>query len=835
MNRSGEHSLVYRELSRHARPTRVITAFEDAGSGWEHSALRMFENYSLTWGGARALLVPVDEEGGAHEALWPLIEIFDADIWAVYNRTIRDFRLADPDGFESWLQARIADRVETQGCTPDEARAVLTADYTLDELDGGCELSDSLFAEIMCRTAPALSDDLLHISCFTADVTPAYPLMDVSELRPLPNQVAVMDTSSLPLALRVLIAMRCGGVASRQQRRLEDAGIATENVAVGPEELEELLALCWRGMYDPPGLVLATDALATPRLATTTADAIPGKHVYAVPSGLSLLGCSVLQRLGPWRSGTPLTLVLGSTADDFAYALALDRCGLPAWWVPDPASLGDDSIAPRMLNTLARSITMERLPLEKTGQGNGVEVCSLSMPSEEVRSFCTELPDAGSGIWGLEVRETARAKTPERRIELVAFTHHANEPLDEPFRHETMLRPVPAAPPTALTSNSPLRFSWWVDVEDHERQIPNRTALGDLLLAEPKPTDPLVRSGRDGISYHSLRGGVLRAGEPLGQLLARPRLRFPEASAVFRHLFEHAGFKIDESNTGRYRRLTTDLWGGFDELHQDLANDATRTLLKAWTSTKPSGVAPGFWDRRRRYLSLDDASRASRIAADDLRTVLDGYLSRGILRRGLVLKCSHCLNATWYPLDDISQSFTCDRCRTETAITEPSWSADHRKGDPAAEPTFYYALAEVAYQALRLNADVPIRALGAIRTRPTENIQQTTDSIVSMADQRFELDLLALVDGHIIIGEAKEGGSLKSKAGNEVPWLNALADIAEAITADGVLFATATTWKPKTLERINEVFSSRRIETRIVELGPEAGSGIGGTSHRNGG
>ena len=632
VNQSEEHPLVYHELSRHVRPARVISAFEDTGRDWGHSALRMLENYSLTWGGARGLLIPVSNGGSVHEALWPLIEMFDADIWAVYNRTLRGCRLADPDRFESDLQGWVADWVERNGGTPEQARLMFTTDYQLDSVDGRLELSETLLDEIKRRTAPVMLRDQVDAYYFGADITPGYPLMNVCGLRPLPDHVTVLDTSGLPPALRVLIAMKCGGLGPRQLDQLEDADIAAEHVAVGPDDLDELLALSWRGKHDPPSVVLAKDAASASRFA---ANRTSDTHVYAMPSGLSLLGCEVLQRIGSWQFGTPLTVVVGSTADDFAYALALDRCGVPAWWVPDEASLGDDSISARMFDVLAWSIRMERQPLESSGQGKGVEVCSLSIPRDQLRAFCTRLREAGGGIWGLEVRDAESATVPAQRIELVTITHHANEPLDEPFRGERMLRPVPAALPTAVTSATPLTFSWWVDVEDRGRQLPNRTALHDLLLAEPAATRPLIRSGRDGISYHSLRGGVLLAGEPLRQLLARPRLRFPEAATVFRHLFEHAGYEIAESTTGRYRRLTTDLWGGFDELHKDWADDSTRALLKSWISHERSGVTPGIWNGYRRYLSLDDAVSASGIGADELRTLLDRYLRSGILSRGL--------------------------------------------------------------------------------------------------------------------------------------------------------------------------------------------------------
>jgi len=816
VNRDDERRLVYRELSRHLRPARLITAFENSERDWEHSALRMLENYSLTWGGAGALLVPVSGNGVIHEALWSLIEMFDADLWAVYNRTLRHVLLADPAGFDSWLQAKVTDMVETHGVAPEQARATFTAAPRLDAVNGRHELSDELLGEIRRRTGPVLFPEDLHVGYFGTDTTPSFPIMNVCDLRPLPLSVRVMDTTSLPPVLRVLIAMKCGGLAPRQQDQLERANVAVEQVQVGLDDLEELLMLSWRGKHDPPRVVLDPTALPTGRLA---ADETSDRRSYAVPSGLSLVGCEVLSRMHPGQYKTPLTLVVGSTADDFAFALALDRCGGPAWWVPDPASIPDESITRRVLSTLAWAIRLDRQSAEQTAAGSGVEVCSLSMSSDGVRDVSEQVRALDGGFRRSAIRHTDQPTLPPRRVTLITVRGHVNEPLDEPFRGDAMLRAVPALLPTAVNSTTPWKFSWWVDVEDSQCRIPNRSALQDLLHADPDPSSPLIRSGRDGICYHSLRTGAIVAGEPQQQLLVRPRLRFPDAATVFRHLFERAGYEMEESAAGRYRRLATELWGGFDEIHNDWTDDSTRALLQAWISTDSSGATPGIWDDTRRYLSFNDAVNTSEINIDDLRSLLDGYLTRGILSRGLVLKCSHCLNTSWYRLDDLSQSFTCSRCHQRATITEESWSADHSRGDPAPEPTFYYGLAEVVYQALRHDADVPIRAIGALRSKPTEVIQQATDSIVSKAGKPFELDLLALVDGRILIGEAKKGNRLESTATRERRWLNDLADIADAITADEVILATATEWRPNTQKYVSEVFASRRIRPLIIELG----------------
>ena len=153
MNQNAEHDLVYRELARNIRPPRVITALEHLVEGWEYPALRMLENYSVTWGGAGGLLIPVTAEGSVHEALWSVMEIFDADLWAVYHRTLRDHMLSDPGTFEQRLHEEALGRVQRHGETVESARAMLTADHVLNETEGQFRLSPELLEQITRRTA----------------------------------------------------------------------------------------------------------------------------------------------------------------------------------------------------------------------------------------------------------------------------------------------------------------------------------------------------------------------------------------------------------------------------------------------------------------------------------------------------------------------------------------------------------------------------------------------------------------------------------------------------------------------------------------------------------
>ena len=340
--------------------------------------------------------------------------------------------------------------------------------------------------------------------------------------------------------------------------------------------------------------------------------------------------------------------------------------------------------------------------------------------------------------------------------------------------------------------------------------IPSPRCLNELVTAEQKVVTCIARSSREGISYYSHSRGLVLGGSALEQMIERPRLRFPSVGSVFRHLLDSAGYTMSESSEGRFRRLTTDLWGGRESLHSDIIHEGTFPLLSAWLSQEPSGEAPGVYTSRRRYLSLTDAVDASEMTTDETRRVLDRYLERGIIKRGHCFKCRHCLSFDWYALEEISQSFRCHRCSTETPIVSSSWIG-------ADEPDYYYDLAEVVYQAFRNNVEVPSRALARLAENSRSFDEMPNVEIKNDNGDKIELDLWALVDGRIVIGEAKSGERIKEGAAKEREWLARLANMAEAITADEVVFATAATWRDQTRTRIEAAFQNHRAKARSME------------------
>ena len=56
------------------RPTRAAVAMRN-DAAWEQHVLRIFEVFSLTWGGAHDVIVPVDGNGGVNDYVWAGIEL----------------------------------------------------------------------------------------------------------------------------------------------------------------------------------------------------------------------------------------------------------------------------------------------------------------------------------------------------------------------------------------------------------------------------------------------------------------------------------------------------------------------------------------------------------------------------------------------------------------------------------------------------------------------------------------------------------------------------------------------------------------------------------------
>jgi len=781
----------------------VATVVPSIARDWEPAVMRMLENYSISWGGIGNVLIPVDETGSMHKAFWPLVEIFDADLWAGYTSTYRGFQLSNPDGFRQWMDREARKVTRKHGGGIAKAREMLTRDHVMTHPASPWPPPVALADAIRRRTSPAIEHERLNFSMYRADGPPGHRIVDVRDLEPLPKRIRVLDTHRLPTSVQLAVATRCGGLAPSHMKSLVDAGVTVEVVPVEDSDLGVVLRYAWFGPPSGPFRYLGRDS-SRPKAAFEE-----DEFLQTTPlAGLSAIGSTQMWRWAPDQEELPVVVVVGSHADDFCYALALDRCGIPTVWLPEEFATGDNEVSEQVRQALA--IGVHAGPRDWDDRRKVLR--SLSMSTSRLVDVATRIKSA-SWLSELELEVVEEISLPPYRLSVILDPGCYDDPLEEPFIGDAMARTVPAAIPSAVRSDDPWKLTWWSEVNDPQRPLPSRSALNGLVVADNESWRATARCGRDGISYFSHTMGLVLAGATLQQMSERPRLRFPTAQAVFERLFTGAGFSVQESPAGKFRRLTTELWGDLASLAADLSNPERFALLRGWLSTSRSGADPGvFTGGRRRYLSLTDVMLVSGLASEDARLVLDGYLTRGIVRRGLVLKCGHCLHFEWYDLEEIGQSFSCRRCRASTVLTIKTW----RMG---AEPTYYYDLAEVVFQALQGNVEVPVRALASLQ-RDARSFAETPEvELVDVSGAKIEIDLLAIADGRIIVGEAKTGDKLQDTAKAESAWLGRIERLASAVVADEVIFATAApAWRPPTLARINLAFRDAEPTTiRILE------------------
>lgn len=801
------------------RPARVAVRM-GRYEGWEHSALRILEVLSVTWGGAHAVVITTDDDGTSHEQLWAAIELYDPDIWVSHVLTFRGYQLRDPEGFDRFVEAEAKSFAEKSGDDVERARSQIRDTFMDNHATSTWMPPEALWERTRERVAPYWDRDYGHPEVLKEDELPSGLLVDMTQLRPLPDEILVPQTDSLPLTARVLIASRWGALSPTARTRLTERGVQVRDVRIPEDELSNVLQACWGGhLWSGTELRRAlAEALGRdpeherPSVDTTEFD----EHG---PFAMSMAGLGTFVRPLPLRSDWPLVVTVGDAADDFALALALDRCMGPGLWVP-PDVLGSDTV-----KALAAALNSTRVREDRNRE---IHLTSCSLDESRLEELANELNEA---LWTdtERVSPSMPAPLPPRRPLTVMDNQRSGSIEDEIFVGDTTGRGIRAQLPTGVEPTGPMHpLSWWNDVSSGGHQLPTRWPLNEHIVARAGSWKSRARVTRDGLSFCSHGLGFISAGQRLEQIVDSPRLRFLDAKSVFEILAAEAGLSLTESSAGRYASQTTTLWGGLSPLIEDLQVPVVRQILDAYQSTARSGKEPGNYIPDRRYLSHGDLSRVTE-ASPHLTDILDRFLRSGIVRRGLCLACPQCLYFGWYDASDVGRLFRCWRCRTETVV-----DSTVLKGG-GAEPTWYYALAEVVYQADRHNFSVPVLALHQVAEKAHSVLGMTEHKVTfppgegaAEADE-VEIDLWGIIDGRIVLGEAKSSSQLDSSSDERKKKAWRLRRAAEALTADTVVLATAQdSWAPSAEAAIDEAFDGTRcnvelltgVDPHLVRAGP---------------
>lgn len=792
---------VYKQVLLNVRPPRLAIAFP-GGSGWETPAQRLLEGFSRIWGGAGNVIFSVGEDGEVHPAVWRVLKRYDADRWGYYAPTLCGRQMANPEAFDAWLDREASTWAEKNGGTVVAARELLTADHLLH--DPLCGPPDARADRILREMAPdARSKEQVFDVVFMADADPG-PHVGPARTAGV-DRLRLPAIGDLPVPLQLLIRGRTGDLAPTHRDELVQAGVEIEDTPVDGAHLSTLLAMAWVGHGDDSHELqravmsrLTGEKQEVPAIAND-------RYLSETPLANSVAGCGLYHVWHPDWDERPFVVVAGGSAEDFALALALDRCYSTAAWLPttlddDHAGLARDALA-RVLYDAARPPRKRRLLLTST-----------SLAETELTAVVAAL---NAEVWGrnlsLEVVDSSSIPLlPPQRL----FEHHrfGREEHLVPFVDDVLAGHLPPVIPAGPETPPPESLTWQIDVHIEGFNPPPRWCLNQAIQDAPALPEAM-RAGSDGPSYRSTRMGLVMAGSIPEQRVTRPRLRLPTASEMVELLAKAAGLTAKPSATGKFTRGMTEIFGGLDDCASALREPTSDALLNGYQSAASSDEAPGVYleSISRRFLTLTDVATLAGVSAEQARTTVDQLLERQVLNRGLLLSCERCSHAAFYPLAQVSQTFTCSRCGATASIVQQRWKK------PVAEPHWYYALDEVVFQALHLDGWDVVQALAKLRQQARSFLWTPQTEFYEGEHRRGELDILAIADGRVIVGEAKKGDRLGDTARAERQAAARLLGLAEALTADTLVLASRTTWSQRTRDVIAEAVGSKDIETRLLE------------------
>jgi hypothetical protein len=315
---------------------------------------------------------------------------------------------------------------------------------------------------------------------------------------------------------------------------------------------------------------------------------------------------------------------------------------------------------------------------------------------------------------------------------------------------------------------------------------PNPDDPDGIVLAPTEASRHLIDAGADFPPTRITRRGVaqLTAFSKLS-LIALPHISYRQAVDA---AFTEYGFDLTPSDKGLYQQRSLELAKGLRYLAWLLRQPESRRLLDTFFEYHLSGKPP---PRYRRAVRYDELERRLLDRVRDVRGSLgppwrkraqtwlsnwvDGLIARDLLLGGHVLRCPVCADRSFYRLESLGQGFECKRCMANAPMP----------GDTAR----CFQLNEALYQLIEHDGEVATLTLSVLRESAELSFLYLPEVISTCDEVVRELDIAALVDGQLVIGEVKSNSRLTKKE------ITSSRFVAKRARARRLLFATMTRYQ----------------------------------------
>jgi hypothetical protein len=784
----------YRAIGARLRPPRLLVGYR-LGEDWIYAARRVVASISRVWGGNGTILAPVGESGAMNRCLAPFMRAYDPDHIGIHVQILADLAHTDP----AVINKVVAQRPPAQD--PDafwrevSETPVRDRDWT--------RLAEQ--ADAYCSPFKGLDQDAQRFQqreiIWLHRAEPSRrTLATVSEMPG--GRTYTLDLSRTDPAIALMVETRVGSLdlGGREGRNVIE-------LPVQDEDLSDLLQLSIAGMVQPHAWDLqARYVSAVETFRGSDPDLTVDQFLAASPFACSGQFTSKLRSAIP---EPPVVCVIGETADDHALALLCDRLFHHAAWVPTHLLSKDMPLA------TAVKVALHQLRYVTEAPERPVLVTSISEPSSIVESLTTDL----NSMFGVYTEDwepltdpqrfefiTPAALAAERGRSMLAdsgaFSLSRYVPVAEDSGDVSLLAPVSLPLPQAAENLGP-DLNWYVDTWMPEHHLPPRTSLSSGLLQRLPAGFPeaIVRASRDGLTFASPNFGFVMAGGPPEARLAQPLLRFPSAGVVFTELAAASGAHAERSPAGRRSAIAVEMWGSFKAVAADLTGPV-RGLLDAFIP--PPGADGnyeiGYEIRGDGYVALEDVAEILSVSQHEARNTIDRLLALNVLRQGFLLYCARCRSYAFYRIDQVGPTFECHSCGHASPLSHGQWYAHD------AEPHWYYSLDQVIRDLLTHHGDVPLLAAADLSHQAFSALW-SPELMVTNDSSCVELDMCLVIDGRIVVGEAKSNRTLSGNKGTQEA-ARRLVHAAQLLSADEIVLATSqSSWAKDALSAVENAVS----------------------------
>lgn len=733
------------------------------GVGWESRAALALHAAGQAWGGAGFAVVFGGSEG-VPPSIARALRAFDPDYLCGLEYTASQMEAMH----EGWLVKQFGAQVQ-ENLPDDWPETVVSRARPSSKMLG-------VSSPFLLRHG---SDAVSQVQCISAVALQSLPTASLFK-GPNPRGVVLAAPAGLKGSLGLSVAMRCG-------------------------------------FAQVPELPFVDETTTTTDLASLLRFAVGGDAQYATRELLEFgsgIAMSVLPKDAPtvWESTkaglVPVSgfrpqedtyVIVGDSEDDFSLALILHRmfkrvCWVPRAWTEDEASLP------------ALRWGLHDLMRDGLGGYGDTVYTSVSLAQSDVEDVFRVIwgdPEAKLGeqkLEGQSLWDTPIYCAPARlHLEGPSFLACPDDDYDistaipgnrDPDGGFSFATPLPAFVPKSADLAGPRRPFWEVDVSVQGVAIPPVRHLPADVLQAPNEHQR-VRSGRDGVTFHAQNMGLVMSSESLQQSTARPLLHFPSLLEwiVERGKAYESPCEVNVSDAGRRAKVAARLFGNRERLVEELPQvlDVLREFLPPSNRSSQSyperdGVVLAG---RQGLLSFQAVLRVlgEGVGKREARDVMDRLLEGGVLRRGLVLNCEDCGQLSFYPLESLRQENSCPRCTSNNSLSLSRWRM------PIEEPQWYYDLHGAIREMLAQDGDVPLLAARYLK-RKSRNFYDVPE--VDFIDERGvvrEVDLVALANDQLIVGEAKRRANLGGRS-DRAKSVDKLVHIARVLQADQLLLCS---------------------------------------------